>query len=181
MIYTQYLCNLTAYFDEIMNKMMDHPLVNQKYILQKFPGKGGWTYAAIPEVLQSKETPFGWVKVKGSIDGFDFEEYNLSPMGNGQLFLPVRKEIRKKIKKEAGDWVHIILYEDNLPLEIPEEFILCLSDEPESLRFFNGLSEVEKNRYVQWIYSAKTDEIKVQRIVHSIHRLSSGMLFSFRK
>jgi hypothetical protein len=44
---------------------MEKPLVENKYLLQKIPGKGGWTYAAIPEVLKSKNTPFGWVKVKG--------------------------------------------------------------------------------------------------------------------
>lgn len=45
------------------------PLVNKKYLLEKYPGKGGWTYAVIPEVLQNKKAPFGWVKVKGTIDG----------------------------------------------------------------------------------------------------------------
>ena len=160
---------------------MDHPLVNQKYQLQKFPGKGGWTYATTPEVLQSKEPPFGWVKVRGAIDGFDLEKYHLCPMGNGQLFLPVRKEIRKKIKKEAGNWVHIILYEDRQPQEIPEEFFLCLSDKPDALRFFDALEDAEKHRYIRCIYAAKTDDITVERIVHSINRLSHRMLFSSQK
>ena len=55
--------------------MADHqlPLVNGKYLLEKFPGKGGWTFAAIPEVLQNKNNPFCWVKVKGSIDDYCFE------------------------------------------------------------------------------------------------------------
>ena len=56
-------------------------------------------------------------------------------MGNGQMFLPVRVEIRKKIKKEAGDWVHIILYPDNEPLVTPEEMWLCLEDEPKAMKF----------------------------------------------
>lgn len=40
-------------------------------------------------------------------------------MGNGKLFLPVKAEIRKKIKKAEGDKVHVILYPDNEPLEVP--------------------------------------------------------------
>ncbi len=55
------------------------PLVNQSYLLQKFPGKGGWVYAAIPEVLQNKNNPFGWVKVKGSIDGCAFKVQETCP------------------------------------------------------------------------------------------------------
>ncbi len=41
-------------------------------------------------------------------------------MGDGKMFLPVKAEIRKKIKKEAGDWVHVLLYTDNEPLEVPQ-------------------------------------------------------------
>lgn len=30
---------------------MEKPLVDKDYLLQKFEGKGGWTYAEIPEIL----------------------------------------------------------------------------------------------------------------------------------
>jgi len=42
------------------------PLVNKKYLLKKFAGKGGWTFAEIPEILQNKNNPFGWVNYDGS-------------------------------------------------------------------------------------------------------------------
>ncbi|MDX5419677.1 MAG: DUF1905 domain-containing protein, partial [Hymenobacteraceae bacterium] len=74
---------------------MPQLLTNKSYQLQKLPGKGGWTYAALPEILPDKHTHFGWVRVNGTIDGFELKSYNLMPMGNGQLFLPVRAEIRK--------------------------------------------------------------------------------------
>ena len=95
------------------------PLVNKKYSLEKFPGKGGWTFVRIPTISQNKNAKFGWVKVMGTIDGFEIKKYHLAPMGNGGLFLPVRAEIRKKIKKEEGDFVHIILYPDTETLEVP--------------------------------------------------------------
>ena len=78
---------------------MDKPLVNKSYLLERFQAKGGWTYAKIPEVLQDKHSPFGWVRVRGSIDNFEIKNYHLMPMGNGNLFLPVKAEIRKKIGK----------------------------------------------------------------------------------
>ncbi len=156
---------------------MEKPLVDKDYLLEKFPGKGGWTYAAIPEVLQSKETPFGWVKVKGAIEDFEFKKYHLAPMGNGHLFLPVRAEVRKRIKKQAGDYVHIILYPDNEPLEIPEELLLCLQDDTGALHFFNSLSESEQHNYVKWIYAAKTDQTKVDRIAKTLDRLAKNQKF----
>jgi hypothetical protein len=154
---------------------METPLVNNKYLLEKFPGKGGWTYTRLPEIKQDKHAHFGWVKVRGFIDGFEIRKYHLMPIGNGQLFLPVRAEIRKKIKKEKGDLVHVILYQDTEPLEIPEEFILCLKDEPKALKFFMALSESEQKFYVQWIYSAKKEETKINRMAISINKLVKGL------
>jgi len=154
------------------------PLVNKKYVLERFPGKGGWTFARIPEVLQDKKAHFGWVRVRGTIDGHEISKYHLMPMGNGSLFLPVKAEIRKKIKKKEGDKVHVILYPDNEPLEIPEEMLLCLQDEPTALKFFKSLTESEKKLYIQWIYSAKKEDTKVNRLVKTINRLVKGIKFS---
>lgn len=151
------------------------PLVNKKYRLERFNGKGGWTYARIPEILQDKKAHFGWVKVRGTIDGFEIRKYHLMPMGNGNLFLPVKAEIRKKINKKEGDLVHVVLYPDNEPLEVPKEMLLCLKDEPAALRFFNSISESEQKFYIQWIYSAKKEETKVDRLAKSINRLMKGL------
>jgi hypothetical protein len=153
------------------------PLVNKKYLLEKFPGKGGWTYAVIPEVLQDKKAPFGWVKVKGSIDDYQFKNYRLMPMGNGMLFLPVRAEIRKKTGTKEGDLIHVILYADNDPIEIPEELILCLQDEPEAHKTFFSYTEGEQKEFIDWIYSAKTDETKVDRIAKTLNKLSNNQKF----
>jgi hypothetical protein len=150
---------------------MEKPLINKKYLLEKFKGKGGWTYACIPEILRDKNAPFGWVKVRGTIDGVAISKYHLMPMGNGKLMLPVKGEIRKKIKKQEGDHVHVILYPDNEPLEVPEEMLLCLQDEPAALTFFNSISESEKKFYIQWIYSAKKEETKIDRLAKTINRL----------
>jgi hypothetical protein len=154
---------------------MEKPLIDKKYRLEKFRGKGGWTYARIPQVKQNKNVPFGWVKVKGSIDGYAIRKYHLMPFGDGSLMLPVKAEIRKKIKKEEGDLVHIILYPDNEPLEVPDEMLLCLSDEPEALRFFRSLSESEQKFYIHWIYSAKKEETKINRLAKTINRLLKGL------
>lgn len=152
----------------------DKPLVDKKYLLEKFSGKGGWTYAQIPEILQDKHSPFGWVRVRGTIDDFEIKNYHLMPMGNGKLFLPVKANIRKKIKKQAGDFVQVTLFADNLPTEIPEELKLCLLDEPNSLEAFLTYTNGEQKAFIDWIYSAKTDETKVERIAKTIDKIAKG-------
>ncbi len=156
----------------------EKPLVHKEYLLQKFPGKGGWTYAAIPEVLQNKNNPFGWVKVKGSIDAFEFKHYKLMPMGNGTLFLPIKAAIRKQIGKQAGDYVEVILYADESNIEIPREIIDCFSFEaPKSYETFMSFTDGERKAYLDWIYAAKSDDTKTRRIVKMMDRLQEKLKF----
>jgi hypothetical protein len=140
-------------------------IVKKKYLLQKFTGKGGWTFAEIPEIPQNKSNPFGWVKVRGFIDQVEIKNYHLMPMGNGKLFLPVKAEIRKKINKNEGDWIEVELFEDNLPLEIPDELMICLKEDSFVYENFLKYTESEKKQFIDWIYSAKKEETKISRIV----------------
>lgn len=150
---------------------MEKPLVNNKYLLEKIQGKGGWTYVVIPEILQDKHSHFGWVRVRGFIDSYELKSYHLMPMGNGKLFLPVKAEIRKKIGKKEGDYVHIVLYPDNLPVELPEEIKLCLADDPDAYKTFLSYTDGEQKAFIDWIYSAKKEETKIERIAEMLRRL----------
>jgi hypothetical protein len=153
-------------------------LINKEYLLKKIPGKGGWTYAEIPEIAQNKNNPFGWVKVKGSIDDFEIKQYKLMPMGEGKLFFPVKAAIRKAIGKEEGDKVHIILYSDESLLKIPDEIKECFENEPKSsLNTFYNFTEGEQKSYLDWIYNAKTDATKIKRILVMMERLKKGLNF----
>jgi Bacteriocin-protection, YdeI or OmpD-Associated/Domain of unknown function (DUF1905) len=156
---------------------MKKPLVNKKYKLEKFHGKGGWTYAPITEITLNKNSHSGWVKVKGFIDDHEFRNYNLMPVGNGQFLLPVKASIRKKIKKQEGDWVKVVLFPDNDPLPVPQELKECLRDEPKAEKVFNSFSDSEKKYYIEWIYSSKKEETKIRRLVKTIERLMQGLKF----
>ena len=151
------------------------PLVNEKCLLEKFEGKGGWTYAQVPIVKPLSKNSFGWIKVKGFIDDFEIRKYHLMPMGQGRLFLPVKALIRKKIGKDVGDLVHVILYADNDPLEIPEELMVCLQDEPAALQFFNSLSESERKYYIDWVVSSKRVDTRITRLAQAVNKLARGL------
>lgn len=150
------------------------PLVDNHYLLERFPGKSGWTYAAIPEVVQDRHAWFGWVKVSGKIDDFEFNDYKLMPMGNGRLFLPVRTEIRKRIGKQAGDWVHVVLYAEVAPTVEKDDLMICLAEDPEANQAFQKLTEEEQKTWQDWIFAAKSDDHKVKRIAETLDRLASG-------
>lgn len=157
---------------------MEKPLVNKKFKLEKYPGKGGWTYTIISEIPADKKQPFGWVKVKGFIDDYEIKSYKLMPLADGRLFLPVRAEIRKKINKGSGDWIKVILFLDTDQLHIPDEFLKCLRDEPAAYTTFNSFNESNKKYYVDWIYSSKKEETRIERMAKAIDRLSIGLKFT---
>jgi Domain of unknown function (DUF1905)/Bacteriocin-protection, YdeI or OmpD-Associated len=143
--------------------------------IQKYPGKGGWSYVVI-DILPSveKKTKFGMVRVKGFIDDYEISQYNLMPMGNGNLFLPIKAEIRKKIKKEAGDFVKIVLSSDESPVELIDELKECLEMNEGTLKTFMGFSQAEQKQYIDWIYQAKNIDTKTNRILKMIALLQKG-------
>ena len=147
-------------------------MVDGVYTLEKFPGKGGWTYAAIPEIAQNKSNPFGWVSVSGFIDDVELKKYKLMPMGNGLLFLPVKASIRKKIKKEAGDNVRVKLVVDESPAELPDEIKACFElESPKLIHVFQSLPASTQKSHLDFIYSAKNEMVKAERIAEVIKQI----------
>lgn len=154
----------------------EKPLVDKKYQLFKTGGKGGWTFVEIPEIAMPK-TCFGMLKVKGKIDDYEFSNVHLMPIGNGHLGLAVKAEVRKKIKKEAPDTVHVIIYEDKTPLIVPEELLLCMKDEDGVVDKFEAYSNGQKKAFIDWINSAKTEQAKADRIAKTISMVQNGEKF----
>ncbi|MBK5722119.1 DUF1905 domain-containing protein [Dysgonomonas sp. Marseille-P4677] len=154
----------------------EKPLVDKDYLLFKTEGKGGWTFVEIPEIPMPK-TSFGMLKVKGKIDDYEFSNGHLMPLGNGHLGLAVKSEIRKKIKKQAPDSVHITIYEDRTPLITPEELLLSMEYEDGVLEKFETYTDGQKKAFINWINSAKTEETKVNRIAKTIIMVQKGEKF----
>lgn len=146
-------------------------LVNKSYQIEKFNSKGGWTFVKIPEIPPNKNNRFGWVRVQGTIDNVKIEKYHLQPMGNGILFLPLNAKIRKKLSKKVGDFVHVKLYEDSIPIGLMKELVLCFKSEPKVFDTFMKMTKIEQKNTIEWIYVAKTDKIKIERITKSIDKM----------
>jgi Bacteriocin-protection, YdeI or OmpD-Associated/Domain of unknown function (DUF1905) len=152
----------------------EKPILKGTFLLEKFDGKGGWTYIQV-SLPDRPKTPFGFMPIIGSIDNFEIKRLSIMPMGNGMYMLPVRAEIRKQIQKKVGDQVLLELYFDRSVFETPEEFLICLHDEPAAFQFYSKLSQSEKKFYVNWIYDAKKEETKVNRMARAINKLAAGL------
>lgn len=156
---------------------MAKPLIKGKFILEKYPGKGGWTYAVLPGVENKSKSQFRWVRVKGKIDGYEIKNYNLMPVKGGKLFLPVKADIRKIIGKQEGDYINVEFYYDDTQVEIPGELLECLKNEPGALETFLSYPAGEQRGFINWILEAKTESTKVKRLTETLRKLSLRQRF----
>lgn len=150
-------------------------IVKGRFILKKMDMKGGWTYAELPHNIPKSTKAFGFVRVKGRIDSVEISAYHLMPMGNGNLFLPLKAAIRKQIKKEEGDEIYIELFEDNQHLEIPTELQKCLDLDENINSKFLDIEASERDKIIKWIYEVKSSNAQEKRITMLINKLDSNI------
>ncbi len=105
------------------------PFINRALVLEKFPGKGGWTFARIPQEKVDSPDEAGSIRVKGKIDNHAITNYHLMPMSDGVLFLPVKADLRGIIQKDEGDVIFVSLYLDDAEMETPETSLDCLKQQ----------------------------------------------------
>jgi hypothetical protein len=148
-------------------------IVSGEFFMERFPGKGGWTYIKLPLSIFPSVKSFGMLKVSGSIDSFAFEGKHLMPMGDGSLFIPVAKSIRAILKKEAGDRVHLKLLRDEIPSEAPQELIDCLKDDPGMYQLFQNLSRADQTKWIEYIYGTSSLDAKTKRILKLLFELKT--------
>lgn len=143
----------------------------------KFKAQGektGWTYIVIPAKLAQQINP-GVKKsfrVKGKFDNYSFDALTLLPMGEGDFIIPLKADIRKAIKKNAGAVIQVQITLQPKAYEIDAEFMECLNDEPKALAFFNSLTGSHRNYFSKWIESAKTAPTKAKRIAMAVDALA---------
>lgn len=155
-------------------------MINFKTIIEKFGSKEektGWCYIFISQELAELLKP-GFKKsfrVKGRLDSLKIEKVSLSPMGEGDFIMAVNSTMRKALGKQQGSEVSVNIEADPSILEINEDFLECLSDEPLALEFFNSLAPGHRRYFSNWIESAKTNETRTKRIALAITGLQKKM------
>lgn len=153
---------------------MSTPIVTGNFVIQKMNIKGGWCYVLLPKQAANTSNPFGWYIVKGSIDDYIITQYKLWPTKAGEWFLPIKTEIRKKIHKQVGDTVNIVLYTDNSEVKIPNDFLICLEDYPLAKTFFNNLSATSQKQFIDHIYSSKNVMAQANRMASAFKKMEQG-------
>lgn len=151
---------------------MEQPFFNDDCLLQKSAGKGGWTFITLPVMPDLPKKKNSTVRVRGSIDHYELKDFNIWAMKKG-TFIAVKAEIRKAIQKEEGDTVKVILYLDELQMVVPDDFMICLREEPKLLAHFENYDPKKKKELLDWIFTARTEDEKITRIAQALEKLET--------
>jgi len=154
---------------------MEVPIFDDHCLLQKSDAKGSWTFITMPvmpHLPKKKGTTI--VRVRGFIDTYELKDFSIWAMKKG-TFLAVKAEIRKAIQKEEGDTVKLVLWLDEPQMVIPEDFLVCLREEPKLHKHFSDYPEQTKKEITDWIFAAKTEDEKIGRIAKTLEKLENEL------
>lgn len=149
------------------------PIFDDHIQLQKGEGKGAWTFITMPVMPHLPKKKNSTVKVHGFIDDYALNDIHIWAMKKG-TFLAVKGDIRKAIRKEAGDTVKLQLFLDEPGSAIPEDFLECLRDEPTLLKRFQKLPQAKQKETIDWIFAAKTEDEKISRMAKTMDKLDAA-------
>lgn len=74
------------------------------------PNFGAWTYHLRIPNTKDLDSRWGFLKVSGTIDGYEIKNINLAPRKNEDKIISINKKIRDTIGKTGGDKVIVSLY-----------------------------------------------------------------------
>jgi hypothetical protein len=139
-------------------------------VIQKLPDMD----AAFIELPFDAEKIFGKkrVKVKAWFDGVLYRG-TLMRMGRSCDWLGITQEIRKKICKNPGDTVHVVIEEDKEEriIAIPEDLAGLFRKNKTESDYFHSLAFTHQKEYVNWILDAKREETRHARLEKTIEML----------
>lgn len=152
---------------------MKELLKNKKLKLQYVPGKGAWTYHLVIPGTKEILGRWGFMKVSGTIDGYEFKNLNLAPLKGQDKRISVNGTIRKAIGKGAGDQVVVTMYKisDN-SLTKDSEVKNCFKD-ADVYDYFSALPTDKQEYIIKEILSQYDEDSQEKKLTTYIKKIQS--------
>jgi hypothetical protein len=137
--------------------------------------KEAWARIFVPFDVEHVFGTKSRVAVKGTLNGYPFRS-SLFPEGDGRHYLYVNKGLCEGARVQPGLPVRVELEMDSVPreVEIPEDLMIALAQNPMAEVRFDRMSLAEKKDYVEWIESARKPETRASRIDQAILLIQAG-------
>jgi hypothetical protein len=126
------------------------------------PPYTSWTFLIIPAKL-AVQWGVGQIAVRGTISGTTFR--GTASRGEGQLRIPLSRELRERAGVARGDTVDVAIELDPNPrlLSVPEELHAVFRDRPEVARLYDQLPPSLRRAWAAYVEEAKRPETRDRR------------------
>lgn len=152
---------------------MKELLKNKELTLNYIPNHGAWTYNIVIPDSKDIKGKWGYIKVSGTIDGYEFKNMNLAPRKGLDMYMSVNADIRKAINKKGGDTVVVNMQKDSdNKLTEQDDIIECFRD-AEILTNYRALDKEERTNIINDILSQGDENSQEKKILLAIKKLSS--------
>ena len=146
-------------------------MINFKVEIEKFESNGdktGWSYVFIPQEIanQIKSDNRREIRVRGFIDHVAVSGMCMMPVKGEGFILPLKKSLRKELRKEEGNMVELQLaFDADFKIEMPDDLEVCLAQEDGLLEHFLLMPKSHQNYFINWLNTAKTEATRTKRLV----------------
>ena len=129
-------------------------------------------YIDFPFDVKTEFGTQGHVKVIATFDGVEYRG-SLVKMKTPCHIIGITKAIRERIGKQAGDKVSVTIRVDteNKVDEMPEKLKSTLAQNKKAADFFKSLTASQKNKFIDFISSAKKQETATKRLKKVVQML----------
>ncbi|HEY1939004.1 MAG TPA: YdeI/OmpD-associated family protein [Candidatus Angelobacter sp.] len=146
-------------------------------ILERTTDRLNWVIVRIPFDVAKVWGKRGQLRVKGSINSFDFRSA-LFPTGQGSHFLLVNKKMQLGAKTAPGAKARFELQPDMASREITapsSELLRELGQSKRLLKFYESLNPSRRNEIARWVAEPKSVEARQRRSQQIVERLMETM------
>lgn len=152
-------------------------MITHQAEIERFEANGektGWSYVFVPQEIadQIKANNRREIRVRGCIDQVVVNGICLMPVKGDGFILPLKKSLRKLLRKECGASVTLNLEHDvDFKIEMPDDLEVCLAEEEELLERFLAMPKSHQNYFINWLNTAKTEPTRTKRLVMIVNAM----------
>jgi uncharacterized protein YdeI (YjbR/CyaY-like superfamily) len=145
--------------------------------LERLDNGLGWVVIRIPFDAARLWGLRGQVRVKGTINGFDFRT-TLFPTGDGGHMLLVNKKLQKGGRAGIGATAAFSLEPDHEErvVETPPELLNALGQDRQLRKYFEGMNPSTRREIAKWAAQPKSPEARRRRAEEIAERLMTTMM-----
>lgn len=129
----------------------------------------------VPEEIAERYQKQGIKRVLATLNNQETIHCGLLPLGNGERYILVNQQLRKRLEISPGEMVKVQLEEDTseFGMALSEEFEEMLKQDEEGRFHFMKLTPGKQRNLIHWVGNVKSPHIRIRRAIVAFNHLKN--------